>query len=104
MQLRQEVFCPKNEVCLPIIGKFKISGLLCIHDKNTINGKFKMRPWKLLISIVSRIAWIDDTLIPTGDIVKVEGTPYDFTRPKTIGIDIAEQNEQLKFGAVRTGS
>jgi aldose 1-epimerase len=35
---------------------------------------------------------VDDTLIPTGDIKPVEGTPLDFTTPKTIGARI----EQLK--------
>jgi aldose 1-epimerase len=30
----------------------------------------------------------DDTLITTGDIVPVKGTPYDFTTPKPIGKDI----------------
>ncbi len=29
-------------------------------------------------------------LIPTGEIVKVQGTPYDFTTPKLIGADIAK--------------
>jgi len=31
----------------------------------------------------------DDTLIPTGEIKSVKGTPYDFTTPKAIGKDIA---------------
>jgi len=30
----------------------------------------------------------DDTLIPTGEIKSVSGTPFDFTTPKTIGKDI----------------
>lgn len=32
---------------------------------------------------------VDQTLIPTGQIVPVKGTPIDFTRPKPIGQDIA---------------
>ena len=32
----------------------------------------------------------DETLIPTGEIKPVEGTPYDFTQPKKIGADIEE--------------
>jgi aldose 1-epimerase len=31
----------------------------------------------------------DDSLIPTGEILAVQGTPFDFTTPKTIGADIA---------------
>jgi len=32
----------------------------------------------------------DDTLIPTGEINPVAGTPYDFRKPKTIGRDIGK--------------
>eukprot|EP00899_Mesostigma_viride_P021828 jgi/Mesvir1/29647/Mv21491-RA.1 len=31
---------------------------------------------------------VDDTLIPTGEIAPVAGTPFDFTVPKAIGADI----------------
>lgn len=33
---------------------------------------------------------VDDTLIPTGKLLDVKGTPLDFTKPKPIGADIAE--------------
>lgn len=42
---------------------------------------------------------IDETSIPTGEILKVEGTPFDFRTPKTIGQDIEADNEQLKNGS-----
>lgn len=41
---------------------------------------------------------IDPTSIPTGEILKVEGTPFDFRTQKTIGQDINQENEQLKNG------
>ena len=41
---------------------------------------------------------IDDTCIPTGEILKVEGTPFDFRKPKTFGQEIDADNEQIKFG------
>jgi aldose 1-epimerase len=41
---------------------------------------------------------VDETLIPTG-IFTVENTPFDFRRLKTIGQNINDENEQLKFGA-----
>ena len=37
----------------------------------------------------------DETLIPTGEISPVEGTPFDFRTPKPIGRDIREDDEQL---------
>lgn len=41
---------------------------------------------------------IDDTCIPTGEILKVAGTPFDFRTPKAIGQDIDADNEQIKNG------
>lgn len=41
---------------------------------------------------------VDSTLIPTGKIEPVAGTPFDFTKPTAIGARIEEANEQLKFG------
>ena len=42
---------------------------------------------------------IDKVSIPTGEILKVEGTPFDFRTPKPIGQDINADNEQLKNGS-----
>lgn len=42
---------------------------------------------------------IDDTSIPTGEILRVEGTPFDFRKVKTIGHDIDADDEQIKNGA-----
>ncbi|HET9784559.1 MAG TPA: galactose-1-epimerase, partial [Terriglobales bacterium] len=39
---------------------------------------------------------IDATLIPTGTIAPVTGTPLDFTRPTPIGERIGTANEQIK--------
>lgn len=41
---------------------------------------------------------VDATLIPTGEIAPVKGTPFDFTTAKAVGRDILQANEQLKFG------
>jgi aldose 1-epimerase len=41
---------------------------------------------------------VDSTLIPTGKIEPVKGTPFDFTTPTTIGARINDVNEQLKNG------
>jgi aldose 1-epimerase len=40
---------------------------------------------------------VDSTLIPTGELKPVEGTPFDFRTPTAIGARINENNEQLKF-------
>jgi aldose 1-epimerase len=41
---------------------------------------------------------VDSTLIPTGKIEPVAGTPFDFTKPTTIGARVEEKNEQLQYG------
>lgn len=41
---------------------------------------------------------VDATLIPTGELAAVDGTPFDFREAKQIGRDIDQTNEQLRFG------
>lgn len=41
---------------------------------------------------------VDATLIPTGELMPVEGTPFDFRKKIEIGARINEENEQLAFG------
>jgi aldose 1-epimerase len=41
---------------------------------------------------------VDATLIPTGKIEPVAGTPFDFRQPTTIGSRINADNAQLKYG------
>lgn len=56
--------------------------------------------------ILNEIVWfdangytpIDSTFMTTGEILPVEGTPFDFSAPKALGQDINADNEQLKNG------
>lgn len=41
---------------------------------------------------------VDTTLIPTGKLQPVKGSPFDFTKPKAIGQDINTPDDQLKNG------
>ena len=41
---------------------------------------------------------VDATLIPTGEIAPVEGTPFDFRTPHTIGERIGADHPQMVFG------
>jgi aldose 1-epimerase len=41
---------------------------------------------------------VDGTLIPTGELRSVDGTPFDFRAPMAIGARIGQDDEQLKFG------
>ncbi len=41
---------------------------------------------------------VDSTLIPTGELRPVDGTPFDFHSPATIGSRVNASDEQIKFG------
>lgn len=41
---------------------------------------------------------VDETLIPTGKLMPVEGTPFDFNTPTKIGDRIDADHQQLKYG------
>jgi aldose 1-epimerase len=41
---------------------------------------------------------VDDTLIPTGELAPVQGTPFDFRQPTAIGARINQNNAQLTNG------
>jgi aldose 1-epimerase len=45
-----------------------------------------------------RFTPVDATLIPTGELRPVEGTPFDFRNATAIGARIHQDNEQLRFG------
>ena len=66
---------------------FNLSGAgsgTILNEKLTIYGD-KMTP-------------VDSKLIPTGELKPVAGTPFDFTKPETIGARIDADDEQLKLG------
>jgi aldose 1-epimerase len=46
----------------------------------------------------SRFTPVDATLIPTGELRAVKGTPFDFTKSTDIGASIGSDDQQIKFG------
>jgi len=46
-----------------------------------------------------RVTFIDEVSIPTGELPLVEGTPFDFRKPRLIGEHINDDHEQIKNGA-----
>ena len=45
-----------------------------------------------------RFTPVDDTMIPTGELAPVGGTPFDFRQPTAIGARIGADHEQLRRG------
>lgn len=52
----------------------------------------------MLTLYASAFTPVDSTLIPTGQIAPVAGTPFDFQQPTAIGARIDTPDEQLRFG------
>jgi len=51
-----------------------------------------------LLLQADRFTPVDQTLIPTGELLSVSGTPLDFTKATPIGARIDQDHTQLKFG------
>jgi aldose 1-epimerase len=60
------------------------------HDAGDILGH------ELMVR-ASRFTPVDEHLIPTGEIRAVHGTPFDFTRARTVGARINADDPQLRF-------
>jgi aldose 1-epimerase len=45
-----------------------------------------------------RFTPVDETLIPTGDLAPVAGTPFDFRKPTVVGARIEADDVQIRFG------
>ena len=59
-------------------------------DENILNHQLKLN--------ASNYLPVDQTLIPLGTLEEVTNTPFDFTKLKTIGSEIDDENLQLKRG------
>lgn len=61
------------------------------HGNGTINNH-------MLLINADQFTPVDKGLIPTGELRKVENTPFDFRTLKPIGQDLDSENQQLKYG------
>lgn len=52
----------------------------------------------LLMLNADKYTPVDSTLIPTGDLPSVKGTPFDFRKPKPIADGIRSNDQQIIFG------
>jgi aldose 1-epimerase len=68
------------------------------HSYFNLSGKFKTILDHELELKADKFLPVDATLIPTGELKAVAGTPFDFTTAKEIGKDINATDDQLKKG------
>jgi aldose 1-epimerase len=67
------------------------------HSYFNLAGKGDVLNHKVFID-ADKMTPVDETLIPTGEIRSVQGTPFDFRKPTAIGERIGKDDRQLKFG------
>jgi aldose 1-epimerase len=70
------------------------------HTYFNLNGLSNVSINNNLLKInADSITPVDSTLIPTGSIISIANSPFDFRAEKPIGRDVDSTNEQIKFGA-----
>jgi aldose 1-epimerase len=93
-------FSIKNESTLSIQYKATTNAATVVNFTNhaffNLNGGGSMLEHSLQI-FASEITPSDATAIPTGEYMPLEGTVFDFTKPKNIGADIDAMHEQVVF-------
>ena len=67
------------------------------HSYFNLSGNLKEDILKHKLTIkASKVAYVNDEVVPTGIVPNVDGTVFDFTEGKLVGLDIKRDTEQIK--------
>jgi aldose 1-epimerase len=66
------------------------------HSYFNLAGKGDVLGYEVYIN-AGRFTPVDAALIPTGELKPVDGTPFDFRKPMSVGARIKADDPQLKF-------
>lgn len=66
------------------------------HSYFNLSGHGDVLDYRVFIN-ADKFTPVDSTLIPTGELRPVAGTPFDFRTPATLGSRVNVDNEQVKF-------
>ena len=121
-KLKLSTFSPDGEEGYP--GRVEVSVTYTLNDQNQLTIDYSATSDKATIINLTNHAYfnldghhadsilehevmlnanhftpIDESLIPTGAILDVAGTPLDFRQRKAIGLEIESEDQQINFGS-----